>query len=169
MAPIRRLKAEGVASNSERKQEDIATQQASTRLSKGIITEREAGMMNEIERETTIASLQKLSARLETLGHLDIADLLLPGQQKHYEQTLEDAYATLAEVETALDKLGQELEFQHQRLGGTVEHYAQGEGATLLLETRPEAPGSRRYPPLLRLDHASKQLPPGRSRSGLVQ
>ena len=73
--------------------------------------------MNERERETTIASLQKLSARLETLRHLEIADLQLPGQQKLYEQTLEDAYAALAQVETALDKLGQELEYQHQRLG----------------------------------------------------
>jgi peptidoglycan hydrolase CwlO-like protein len=73
--------------------------------------------MNEIERETTIASLQKLCARLETLRHLDIADLQLPEQQKHYEQTLEDAYAALAQVETALDTLGQELEYQHQRLG----------------------------------------------------
>jgi hypothetical protein len=105
LAPIRRLKAE-----------DIAAEQASTRLNKGM-TSREASTMNEIERETTIASLQKLSARLETLRDLDIADLRLPGQQKHYEQTLEDAYAALAQVETALDKLGQELEYQHQRLG----------------------------------------------------
>ncbi len=108
------------------------------------MTSREASTMNEIERETTIASLQKLSARLETLGHLEIADLRLPGRQKHYEQTLEDAYAALAQVETALDELGQELEFQHRRLGGAVEHYAQGEGATLLWETRPEAPDSQR-------------------------
>jgi hypothetical protein len=101
-------------------------------------------MMNEIERETTIASLQKLCARLETLRHLEIADLLLPEQQKHYEQTLEDAYAALAQVETALDELGQELEFQHQRLGGAVEQQAQEEGATLLWETRPGPPDSQR-------------------------
>ena len=73
--------------------------------------------MNEIEIETTIASLRRLYARLETLRHLEIADLQLPGQQKHYEQTLEDAYAALAQVETALDEFSQELEFQHQRLG----------------------------------------------------
>ncbi len=73
--------------------------------------------MNEIEVETTIALLRKLHARLEALRHLEIADLLLPDQQKHYEQTLEDAYAALAQVETALDELGQELEYQHQRLG----------------------------------------------------
>jgi len=101
-------------------------------------------MMNEIERATTTASLQKLCARLETLRHLDIADLQLPGQQKHYEQTLEDAYAALAQVETALDKLGQELEYQHQRLGGAVEYYAQEEGATLLWETHPEATDRQR-------------------------
>jgi len=101
-------------------------------------------MMNEIEQETTIASLQMLCARLETLCHLDITDLQLPEQQKHYEQTLEDAYTALAKVETALDKLGQELEYQHQRLGEAVEHHAQEEGATLLWEGRPEAPGSQR-------------------------
>ena len=50
------------------------------------------------------------------LRHLEMADLLLPSQQKHHEQTLEDAYVALAQVETALDQLGQELEFQHQRL-----------------------------------------------------
>jgi hypothetical protein len=105
---------------------------------------KELGAMNEIEIEAALASLRTLCARVETLRHLEYVDLLLPGQQKHYEQTLEDAYAALAQVETALDKLGQELEFQHQRLGGAVEHYAQGEGTTLLWETRPEAPDSQR-------------------------
>ncbi len=70
--------------------------------------------MNEIEVETTIASLRRLCARLKTLRHLEIADLQLPGQQKHYEQTLEDAYAALAQVETTLDELGQELEWMCQ-------------------------------------------------------
>ena len=76
--------------------------------------------MNEIEVETTIATLRRLCVRLETLRHLEIADLQLPAQQGHYEQTLEDAYAALAQVETALDELGQELEYQHQRLGESV-------------------------------------------------
>src|SRR5216683_8421192 len=100
--------------------------------------------MNEMELETTIASLRRLCARLETLRHLEITDLQLPGQQEHSEQTLEDAYAALDQVETALDELGQELEYEHQRLGEAVEHHAQGEGATLLWETRPEAPDSQR-------------------------
>jgi hypothetical protein len=79
--------------------------------------------MNEIERETTLASLRRRRARLETLRHLESADLQLPGQQKHYEQTLEDAYAALAQVETALDEFSQELEFQHQRLGEAGDEY----------------------------------------------
>jgi hypothetical protein len=77
--------------------------------------------MNEIEVETTITTLRRLCARLETLRHLEIADLQLPGQQEHYEQTLEDAYAALAQVETTLDELGQELEYQHQRLGEVLD------------------------------------------------
>jgi hypothetical protein len=100
--------------------------------------------MNEMEIETTIASLRRLCTRLETLRHLDIIDLQLPGQQEHYVQTLEDAYAALDQVETTLDKLGQELEYEHQRLGEAVEQHAQEEGATLLWEGRPEAPGSQR-------------------------
>jgi len=78
--------------------------------------------MNEIEVETTITTLRRLCARLEKLRHLDITDLQLPDRQEHYEQTLEDAYAALAQVETTLDELGQELEFQHQRLGGAGSH-----------------------------------------------
>ena len=59
-------------------------------------------------------------------------------------QTLEDAYAALDQVETTLDKLGQELAYEHQRLGEAVEHHAQEEGATLLWKGRPEAPGKKR-------------------------
>src|SRR5262245_20204874 len=77
--------------------------------------------MNEIGIEATIASLRQLCARLEALRHLEMADLLLPGRQKHYEQTLEDAYASLAQVETAVDELSQELEYHHQRLGNVVD------------------------------------------------
>ena len=47
--------------------------------------------------------------------------LVLHNQQKSYEQTLEDAYAALAQLETKVDELGEELEYQHQRLGVMVE------------------------------------------------
>jgi SHS2 domain-containing protein len=77
------------------------------------------------DQATIIAALRTFSARLDTLRNMDITALLvLPGWQKHYEQTLEDAYAALAQVETTLDELAQELEFQHQRLGEAVEQFS---------------------------------------------
>ena len=82
--------------------------------------------MNEIEVETTIATLRRLCARLETLRHLEIAALQLPGQQEHYEQTLEDAYAALDQIETTVDELGQELEYEHQRLGEVLDQDHEG-------------------------------------------
>jgi hypothetical protein len=77
--------------------------------------------MKEIGIETTIEVLRTLCARLDTLRHLDGAEIVLLHQQKHYEQTLEDAYAAFAQLETKVDELGQELEYQHQRLGTTIE------------------------------------------------
>lgn len=77
--------------------------------------------MKEIEIETTIEVLRTLCARLDTLRHLDAAQIVLLHQQEYYEQTLEDAYAALAQLETKVDELGQQLEYQHQRLGEAVE------------------------------------------------
>lgn len=77
--------------------------------------------MNEIEVEATIEELRTLTARLEALRHMEKAELELPGQQKHYATLLEDAYAALAQVETAVDELRQEVEYHHERLGKPVE------------------------------------------------
>lgn len=77
--------------------------------------------MNEIEIEATIEELRTLAARLETLRHMEKTELELPGQQKHYATLLEDAYAALAQVETAVDELRQEVEYHHERLGKPIE------------------------------------------------
>jgi hypothetical protein len=77
--------------------------------------------MNEIEVEATIEELRALAARLEALRHMEKAALELPGQQKHYATLLEDAYAALAQVETVVDELRQEVEYHHERLGEPVE------------------------------------------------
>jgi hypothetical protein len=79
--------------------------------------------MKEIEIEAIIEVLRTLSARLETLRHLDGVEVVHLHQQKQYEQTLEDAYAAFAQLETKIDELGQELEYQHQRLGEVVERH----------------------------------------------
>lgn len=77
--------------------------------------------MNEIEVEATIEELRALAARLEALRHMEKAELELPGQQEHYATLLEDAYTALAQVETAVDELRQEVEYHHERLGEPVE------------------------------------------------
>jgi len=77
--------------------------------------------MNEIEIEATIEALRTLTSRLETFRHMEKTELALPDQQKHYANLLEDAYAALAEVETSVDELRQELEYHHERLGEPIE------------------------------------------------
>src|SRR5947209_7977842 len=76
--------------------------------------------MNELELEATIEALHVLAARLETLRHMENTERELPDQQKQYATLLEDAYTALAQVETTVDELGQELEYHHERLGKPV-------------------------------------------------
>jgi hypothetical protein len=77
--------------------------------------------MNELDIDATIEALRTLAARLETLRHMEKTELELPDQHKQYANVLEDAYATLARIETSVDELGQELEYHHERLGKPLE------------------------------------------------
>ena len=52
---------------------------------------------------------------------MDKTEIELPDQQKHYVNLLEDAYTSLAEVETSVDKLRLELEYHHERLGKPID------------------------------------------------
>ena len=74
--------------------------------------------MNEHEAEK---ALHTLYAKLETLRKLNPVDLLLSHHDKQYEATLEEAYTALARLETALDELGEKLEYQHARIGTVLE------------------------------------------------
>lgn len=71
--------------------------------------------------EAVIEALHTLSARLEILRTMERSGLRLPGQSDQYRSTLEDAYASYAKIGTAVDELGQELEYHHQRLGAVGE------------------------------------------------
>ncbi|MFL5624769.1 MAG: hypothetical protein ACJ788_04145 [Ktedonobacteraceae bacterium] len=73
------------------------------------------------KQELTIQALQTLYARLDALRHMKASDMLSQGQQTTFEQTLEEAYAALAKIETELDELGETLEYHHARLGGAFE------------------------------------------------
>ena len=72
-------------------------------------------------QEATIQALQTLYARLDALRHMNVSDILYPGQQTMVEQTIEEAYAALAKIETELEELGETLEYHHARLGGAFE------------------------------------------------
>jgi hypothetical protein len=89
--------------------------------------------MNVFEEET-VAALQSLFARVETLKQINIRDLLKPEVYILYEQTLQEAYDALIKVEDALTSLGMKLEYQHFRLGGAVD-----ELKPLLRDTRSDA------------------------------
>ena len=63
------------------------------------------------------AALHIVYARLDTLARFTSAHSpLLGGSQAAYHEIVEDAYAALSRVATAVDALGTELEYQHQRL-----------------------------------------------------
>ncbi len=76
--------------------------------------------MNTFE-EKTMTALQSLFAKVDTLSRFNIRDILKPDVYDHYEQTLQEAYDALIEVEDALTTLGMKLEYQHFRLGGAVD------------------------------------------------
>ena len=55
--------------------------------------------------------------RLDTLASINAENILMPGgPQEHYHQIVEEAYAALGLLETQVDELRAELEYQHKRL-----------------------------------------------------
>ena len=63
------------------------------------------------------AALQGIRNRLDTLASITAENILMPGgPQEHYHQMVEEAYAALGLIETQVDALRSELEYQHGRL-----------------------------------------------------
>ena len=71
--------------------------------------------------EHTVTALTNLFEKVETLGQMDIREMLEPDKYYLYEKTLQEAYDALTTVEDALTTLGMKLEYQHWRLGGAVD------------------------------------------------
>ena len=63
-------------------------------------------------QDDIISTLQTIYTLLDELRSIDNADVL----STTYHPTLEAAYAALGKVETEMDALRVELEYQHQRL-----------------------------------------------------
>jgi hypothetical protein len=66
--------------------------------------------------EASLSTIRIFYAKLEQLRAMEGSELLLPGRTEPYRETLEDAYAAYGQLETTVDELGAELEYQHKRL-----------------------------------------------------
>ena len=67
--------------------------------------------------EDISATLRIIYARLDTLARITSANIpLSDGPQMHYHEIIEESYVALGEVETVIEELRTELEYQHQRL-----------------------------------------------------
>ena len=63
------------------------------------------------------AALAGIRNRLDTLASITAENILIPGgPQERYHQLVEESYAVLGLIETQVDALRAELEYQHQRL-----------------------------------------------------
>ena len=63
------------------------------------------------------AALAGIRSRLDALASITAENILVPGgPQEHYHQLVEEAYVVLGLIETQVDELRAELEFQHKRL-----------------------------------------------------
>jgi hypothetical protein len=73
-------------------------------------------MKNTSEDEIS-AALQGARNRLDTLASINADNILIPGgPQERYHQIVEEAYAALGLIETQIDELRAELEYQHKCL-----------------------------------------------------
>ena len=76
--------------------------------------------MTEREAET-LAALHTLFEQVAILQNMHIAQMLDPARIQLYDKTLQVAYDALVHVEDALSSLGDQLEYEHWRLGGALE------------------------------------------------
>jgi uncharacterized coiled-coil protein SlyX len=64
-----------------------------------------------------MTALRTLTDRLDTLRSIGSHNILIPGgPQARYHELIEEASAALSRVETEIDELRTELEYQHKRL-----------------------------------------------------
>jgi hypothetical protein len=72
--------------------------------------------MSNQDQEITTA-VEGLRSRLDTLASINEANILIPGgPQERYHAIIEEAYVVLGVIETQIDELRTELEYQHKRL-----------------------------------------------------
>ena len=68
-------------------------------------------------RDDIIATIADIRSRLDTLVSINADNIFaLGGPQSRYHAIIEEAYAALGRIETQVDELRTELEYQHKRL-----------------------------------------------------
>lgn len=73
--------------------------------------------------DALLTTIRTFYAKLELLRSMEGPEFLLPGRTEAYREILEDAYAAYGQLETTIDELGAELEYQHKRLDEGVRKY----------------------------------------------
>ena len=73
--------------------------------------------MENTPKNEIVAALQGIRNRLDILASINAENILIPGgPQEHYHQIVEEAYSVLGLLETQVDEMRAELEYQHRRL-----------------------------------------------------
>jgi hypothetical protein len=69
------------------------------------------------ELKELYTALHIVYARLDMLASITAANILIPGgPQARYHEIIEEAGAALGQVETVVDTLREQLEYEHRRL-----------------------------------------------------
>jgi hypothetical protein len=69
------------------------------------------------QQDEIATAIRDLRMRLGRLSSINEATILVPGElEMRYQEIIEEAYAALGLVETQIDELRAELEYQHKRL-----------------------------------------------------
>jgi hypothetical protein len=81
------------------------------------LNESEEAMSTNSPDDEIAAALAGIRSRLDTLASITAENILIPGgPQERYHHIIEEAYAALGLIETQVDELRAELEYQHTRL-----------------------------------------------------
>jgi len=74
-------------------------------------------LMSTDQHNEISAAIEGLRSRLDTLASITADNILIPGgPQERYHAIIEEAYVVLGLIETQIDELRTELEYQHRRL-----------------------------------------------------
>ncbi len=75
--------------------------------------------------DALIEALRTFYACLERLKTIEGSEFLVPGSVDQYQSLLDDAYAAYSRVETTVEELGRELEYEHTRLDKAIKQYGE--------------------------------------------